>query len=59
MRALFYIFIEIRLLRWDLNPQPPAFKVHVVALDLPTEPQGSPAGWVESRQYKTRETSLA
>ena len=32
LRALFSIFIEKRLLRWDSNPQPPAFK----AVTLPT-----------------------
>ena len=34
LRALFSIFIEKRLLRWDSNPRPPAFK----AVALPTEP---------------------
>ena len=33
-QALFSIFIEKRLLRWDSNPPPPAFK----AVTLPTEP---------------------
>ena len=32
--GLFSIFIEKRLLRWDSNPPPPAFK----AVTLPTEP---------------------
>ena len=33
LRALFSLFIEKRLLRWDSNPRPPAFK----AVALPTE----------------------
>ena len=43
LRALFSIFIEKRLLRWDSNPRPPAFK----AVALPTEPPRQP-GWLGS-----------
>ena len=38
MRVLFSIFIEKRLLRWDLKPRPPAFK----AVALQTEPPRQP-----------------
>ena len=38
LRALFSIFIEKRLLRWDSNPRPPAFK----AVALPTESPRQP-----------------
>ena len=43
LRALFSILIEQRLLRWDSNPRPPAFK----AVALPTEPPRQPS-WLGS-----------
>ena len=39
LRGLLSIFIEKRLLRWDSNPRPPAFK----AVALPTEPPRQPS----------------
>ena len=48
LRALFSISIEKRLLRWDSNPQPPAFK----AVALPTEPPRQPS-WLGSNSNHT------
>ena len=42
-QSLFSIFTEKRLLRWDSNPRPPAFK----AVALPTEPPRQPS-WLGS-----------
>ena len=41
-----FCFHRKKLLRWDSNPRPPAFK----AVALPTEPPGSSAGWVQITQ---------
>ena len=43
LRALFSTFIEKRLLRWDSNPHPPAFK----AVVPPTEPPRQPSWLVQ------------